>query len=312
MTRREIGIRRWIHDDRAYFQPEQRAHQGGPQAAPTHAREQFGSFLVEGIRLVSEAVQSASEVSEIIVAPDLLKSRFALDLVEAERTAGKSICYVSADVFASISDRDHPQGLAAVATQRWQSLERLSPTDQSLWVALDSVADPGNLGTIVRTADAVGATGVMLVGHSTDPFDPAAVRASMGSIFTLQVVRTTARDLVNWTRQHRVLLVGTSPAATSEYQDVDYQRPLVLLMGSEREGLDEEMQHACDRLVRLPMVGRADSLNLAVATGVVLYEVLNQWRRGPTKRKPVQSRRRSTERRRPSAGRRDESGDRRH
>ncbi len=244
-----------------------------------HEREQTGSFLVEGIRLVSEAIQNGADVSEIIVAPDLLKSRFALGLVDAQRGVGTRILYVSADVFASISDRDHPQGLAAVAAQRWQALEHLTPTGQSLWVALDSVADPGNLGTIVRTADAVGAAGVMLLGRSTDPFDPAAVRASMGSIFTLQLIRSSADDLMAWTRQHGVLLVGTSPAATSDYLDVDYQRPLVLLMGSEREGLGDELQHACDQLVRLPMVGRADSLNLAVATGVVLYEILNQWRR---------------------------------
>jgi TrmH family RNA methyltransferase len=241
-------------------------------------RDRAGVFFVEGIRQVSEAARSGGAIADLIVAPDLLRSEFALDLVERQQRSGVPVLQVSADVFASISDRDHPQGLAALARQRWSKLEDVDARPDSLWVALESVADPGNLGTILRTADAVGASGVILLGHSTDPYDPSAVRASMGSVFTQPMLRVKAGDLVSWARRNGVKLAGTSPGAETDYQAADYLRPLVLLMGSERQGLPEELQRACDWLVRLPMAGKVDSLNLAVATGVMLYEIFNQRR----------------------------------
>ncbi len=242
-------------------------------------RDRTGTFLVEGIRAVSEAVQTGVDVEELIVAPDLLRSPFALGLLEEQQKRGTAVLLVSGEVFASISERDHPQGFAAIVRQRLESLREIAPGPNDLWVGLESVADPGNLGTILRTCDAVGGTGVILLGQSTDPFDPAAVRASMGAVFSQHIVRATADDLLQWTRRNRLHLAGTSPAATSDYQQVDYPSPLVMLMGSERHGLSEDLQRACNPLVRLPMVGRVDSLNLAVATGVVLYEIFNQRRR---------------------------------
>jgi len=241
-------------------------------------RDRGGTFLVEGIRQVSEAIKSDAGIVELLVAPDLLRSEFALDLVSVEEDRGTETLYLAPDVFQSISERDRPQGLAAVVRQRWTSLEDLAVKSGSLWVALESVADPGNLGTILRTADAVGADGVILLGQSTDPFDPAAVRASMGAVFTLTIARATGAELIAWARKRHVRLAGTSPEAETDYQAVDYQSPLALLMGSERQGLSDELLRACDSLVRLPMAGRVDSLNLAVATGVVLYEIFNQRR----------------------------------
>lgn len=230
-----------------------------------------GRFLIEGIRIAAEAVQTGAPIESLVVAPELLTSSFAQQLVAEQLSAGVPCQPVSAKVFASLSGKDGPQGLAAVVRQRWEQLAGVRPAADDLWVALDSPQDPGNLGTIMRTADAVGARGLILVGPSADPFDPGAIRASMGSLFALRLVETDLVGFLAWRRSTGVTLVGTSGAAVCQYRDLRYPRPLVLLSGSERQGLPEQLLTACDHLVRIPMVGRCDSLNLAVATSIVLY-----------------------------------------
>ena len=260
-------------------------------------RDQYGLFFVEGIRQVSEAIQTGTEIEELVIAPELLTSEFALDLVERELARGTDGLLVAADVFQSISEREHPHGLGAVMRQRWEPLDDVKPSSDTLWIGLDTVADPGNLGTILRTSDAVGGSGVILIGRTTDPSDPSAVRASMGSIFSQRLVRTTTNGLIAWAKLHHLQVIGTSPAATDDYQSAEYHAPRLLLMRSERHGLPEELLQICDPLVKLPMVGRSESLNLSVATGVMLYEILNQRRRterdAPTSTPPGRNSRRS-------------------
>jgi TrmH family RNA methyltransferase len=241
-------------------------------------RERSGLFFIEGIRLVAEAVQVGAALETLVVAPELLHSTFARELVAAQREADVACLDVTPAVFQSLSAKDGPQGLGAVMRQQWEPLEQLQLAPDACCVALDAVQDPGNLGTILRTCDAVGCAGVVLLGASTDPYDPAALRASMGAVFTQRLARASAEQFLAWTRQHGYTVVGAAGAAPHDYQGVRYPRPLVLLMGSEREGLSQEQQAACDLLVSIPMVGRSDSLNLAVATGVLLYEIFNQQR----------------------------------
>jgi TrmH family RNA methyltransferase len=239
-------------------------------------REARGLYFIEGIRLVVEAVQSGMQIEQLVVAPDLLVSPVACELVQQQQRAGVPVLDVTVDVFETLSLKDGPQGLGAVLRQRWEALDEVRLGDELCWVALHAVADPGNLGTILRTADAVGAAGVLLLGNCTDPYDPAALRASMGAIFAQRLVRATWEQFAAWKQQHGYTVVGTSDAATTNYQALHYSSPLVLLMGSERQGLSSEQQAACDAVVSIPMLGRSDSLNLAVATGVMLYEILNQ------------------------------------
>jgi TrmH family RNA methyltransferase len=241
-------------------------------------RETSGAFFVEGIRLVAEAAQLGAPIERLVVAPDLLESGFGRELVAAQVAAGTAVLEVSAAVFAALSQKDGPQGLGAVIRQRWEPLDALRLDGPPGWVALDRVADPGNLGTIMRTADAVGAGGVILVGPSTDPYDPAALRGSMGAIFAQRLARCAPAELAAWKRASGAFIVGTSDKAARDYQEIVYPQPIVLLMGSEREGLSPELQPLCDALVSIPMRGRSDSLNLAVATGVMLYELLAQLR----------------------------------
>lgn len=241
-------------------------------------RQQSGLFFLEGLRIVTEAVQSGADIETLIVAPELLTSEFGQNLVEKQAEKHTPLLEVSKEVFESLSSKEGPQGLAAVVRQQWLTLDVLTIGKQETWVALDSVADPGNLGTIMRSHDAVGGRGIILLDQSTDPYDSTAIRASMGALFTQSLVRTNLDQFAKWKKQNEVCLVGTSGGASQDYQTYHYPTALVLLMGSERQGLLDQHFALCDTVVKIPMVGRSDSLNLGVATSVVLYEIFNQRR----------------------------------
>lgn len=237
-------------------------------------REQSGLCYVEGIRAVGEAIQSGATVETLVVAPRRLTSEFALGLVADAVERKVPMLEVTTDVFRSLSDRDGPQGLAAVVRQQWTEIDEITPAPGERWLALDAIGDPGNLGTILRTCDASGAAGVILLGPSTDPYDPAAVRAGMGAVFSTVIARTTFSHLRAWASRRGTALVGSSASGAVDYREAQYGDPCVLLLGNEREGLSSEERDACDVLVRIPMLGRSSSLNVAVAAGLLLYEVL--------------------------------------
>ena len=241
-------------------------------------RERTGLFFVEGVHLVAAAVQLRAGIETLVVAPELLVSRPGRELVRAQQQRGVPCLEVTAEVFQGLAVKEITQGIGAVVRQCWEELARVRPAGEHCWVALDAVQYPGNLGTILRTCDAIGGAGVILLGHTTDPYDPAAVRASLGAIFSQRLVRTSFAEFADWKRQHGCQVVGTSPSASTDYQGIAYRRPLVLLMGSEPRGLSREHQALCDVVVTIPMIGHGDSLNLSVATSIVLYEIFNQQR----------------------------------
>ena len=245
------------------------------------ARERTGLFFAEGLRIVTEALEVRARIETLIVAPSLLRSESARGLLTSADAAGIPVLEVTADVFASLSARDGPAGLGAVVCERWESLSGLSTGDRDCWVALDGVQDPGNLGTILRTADAAGAAGVILLGTTTDPYHPTAVRASMGAIFSQRLIRASVAEFAAWARRNGCTLIGASGDGACDYRAVEYQPPLVLLLGSEQHGLSAELLDLCQTTVRIPMLGRSDSLNLAVAASLLLYEVLGQQRPAP-------------------------------
>ena len=232
-------------------------------------RDRTGLFVVEGIRPVREALTLGAAVESLIVAPALLTSEAAVAAVRRYARASGRVLRVTPEVFRSLSARDNPHGLAAVIRQNWRSLDTCV-ADDALWVALEGVQDPGNLGCILRTCDAAGADGVILLGEATDPYHPAAVRASMGAVFSQQLVRADHQAFAAWVERVGISVIGTSGTAAVDYRTLIYRAPLVLLMGAERSGLSPSLQRCCETLVRIPMVGRADSLNLAVATALML------------------------------------------
>jgi TrmH family RNA methyltransferase len=245
-------------------------------------RERTGLYYVEGMRFVAQAARHNAHFETLVVCPPLLIHPFARKLAEKVAASGVPTLQVSPEVLQSIALVNDPQGIGARLRQRWQPLERVKLGGKLCWIAHDTVHSPGNLGSIIRTSDAVGAAGILLLGDSTDPYDPATVRASMGAMFTQRFVRTTPVDLARWKKPRQWLLVGTSPTAPIDYRAIDYRAaPVILLMGSERKGLSPELQSICDTIVRIPMVGESDSLNISVATGVMLYELFNQKREPP-------------------------------
>lgn len=233
-------------------------------------RQAEGVFFVEGLRSVATAIEQGADIERLLYAPELLTSDFGHQLVTK---SGHEVVPLSADLFAHLSERDHPTGLAALVRFPQQNFANWHASSQAIYVALDEISDPGNLGTILRTADAVGARGVIVCGREgTDPFHPQAVKASMGAVFSVPLAMVEhSADVVAWARDQAVQLVATSAKAKHDYREATYSPPLLLLMGSEREGLSAELQAQCDVTISLPMRGVSSSLNLAVATGVLLY-----------------------------------------
>jgi TrmH family RNA methyltransferase len=241
------------------------------------ARQEMGLFLVEGIHPVGEAVQAKIPLDSIVYAPDVLESEFARKLVEEQRSLGVPCYATSAEVFEALADKENPQGILAVVRQLEMSLAELSPDNFPWGVALVSPQDPGNVGTILRTIDAVGASGLLLLESSVDPYHPSLVRASMGALFWYPVVSASFAEFSQWAGRLDYHLYGTSSHAELDYREVmDYQSPCILVMGSERQGLTPDQAATCEHMLRLPMHGRASSLNLAVATGILLYDMLEK------------------------------------
>ncbi len=241
-------------------------------------REQTGKFYIEGLRIVIQALQEKKKLDILIWSPELLTSEIGNRAVREQLERKATVVEVTENVFKALSDKDGPQGIAAVLKQEYADLKKISFDKDTVFIGLDAVQDPGNLGTILRTADATGSEGIILLENSTDAYDPGTIRASMGAIFTQRIIRTNVKEFTDWKKQNGIMICGTSGDATLDYHDMRYSRPMVLLMGSERQGLKPELLDLCDNLVKIPMLGKCDSLNLAIATGVMLYEILNQRR----------------------------------
>lgn len=233
-------------------------------------RKESGEFLAEGAKVIATARDKGWRPKTLFVADSEGKTGIVLEVLEWARGAGATCVSVNDKIAEALSARDNPQSLIGVFAQRWAT-PPASPTQT--WVALEEVRDPGNLGTIIRTVDAAGGGGVILVGTCCDPFGREAIRASMGSIFSVGVAAMDRAQFLNWRRGWTGDVVATHLKARDDFR-TSYKSPVLLLMGSEGPGLSDDMTQAATRLVKIPMAaGGADSLNLAVATGLMLYEV---------------------------------------
>lgn len=241
-------------------------------------RQRTGLAFVDGIHHVMAAVQYGAQIEQVVVAPELLTSRVAQDLLHEQLQQGVDCLEVTAEVFETLATKESAQGLGAVVRQRWHSLAHTHP-GHGLWVALEEIHYPNNLGAVLRTCEAVGCAGVVLLGNTSDPYDPTAVRASLGAVFAQPLIRASLAEFAAWLNEYGCTAVGTSPAARVDYQAVAYRLPLVLLIGNEPRGLSAAGLALCTETVSIPMVGRGDSLNLSVAASLVLYEIFNQQRR---------------------------------
>jgi TrmH family RNA methyltransferase len=241
------------------------------------ARKETGLFVAEGTSVLITARDAGFVPETLVYRTGSATSGHAHGLVAWALKEGVECLEVSEAVLGKLASKDNPQSMLGVFRQRWAEPPAAGKVArEGVWLALEEVRDPGNLGTIVRTADAVGAEGVILIGQSCDPYSRECVRATMGSVFAVPLARMTREAFLAWRDGWKGDVVGTHLDAEEDFRAAKYRAPTLLLMGSEGPGLSEQLTAACSRLVKIPMAGQLDSLTLAVATALVLYQI-----RGP-------------------------------
>ena len=229
-------------------------------------RDAEGVFTVEGARHVNEALEQGWALDTLA-----FSLRAGNDPAIAACRKAKGQCLeVTDDLLSRITGRDNTQAILGVFRQRWTPLPEVKT---GLWVGLEGIRDPGNLGTIIRSADAVKADGVMLLGQTCDAWSPEAIRATMGSFARVKLAKASSAEFAKWRSGWKGRVIGTHLDTKTDYRKADYSLPLLLVMGSEQSGLSPEAVKLCDTLVKIPMPGGAESLNLAVSTGIMLYEI---------------------------------------
>lgn len=244
------------------------------------ARRSEGLFLAEGLRIIAEARDSGRLPEIIAFSAEGARHPLCAEIIAATEAAGGEAIETAPGILAKMSGKDNPQMVLGAFRQPDTSLARINRPTAPLWFVAQALRDPGNVGTILRTGDAVGAGGLILIDDCADPFSVEAVRSSMGAIFTQQVAAARWDEFLLWLRSGAGQLVGTSLQTDSDYLDATYKKPCFVLIGNEQHGLPEEYEAQCDLLVKLPMLGRADSLNAAVAAAVMGFAVRASWRGG--------------------------------
>ena len=242
------------------------------------ARRAEGLFLAEGLRILAEARDSGLLPEIVAFSDEGAKHPLAMKVVEAAEAAGAEAIRTTDDILTKISGKDNAPLLLGAFRQPKTGLERLDRSSSDLWLVAQALRDPGNLGTMLRTGDAVAAGGLILIDDCADPFSVEAVRASMGAVFTQQIAAATWGEFIAWLREGPGQLIGTSLKTDTDYLAARYAKPCFLLVGNESQGLPADYEAECDLLVKIPMLGRADSLNAAIAAAVMAFQVRASWR----------------------------------
>jgi len=242
------------------------------------ARRAEGLFLAEGLRILTEARDSGRLPEIVAFSAEGAKHPLAAEIIAATEAAGGDAVETTPDILSKMSGKDNPQMLLGAYRQPDTELRAIDRTKAPLWIVAQALRDPGNIGTILRTGDAVGAGGLILIDDCADAFSVEAVRASMGALFTQDIAAARWPEFVEWLRSGDGQLVGTSLKATHDYLEAEYRQPCYLLIGNEQQGLPTDYEAECDLLVKIPMAGRADSLNAAMATAVMAFAIKASWR----------------------------------
>lgn len=241
-------------------------------------RRAEGLFLAEGLRILTEAREAGRIPHYLFFTAEGARHPLAVALIDAVEGSGGEAIETNHDILSKLSGKDNAQAVVGVFPEFTTALDQLDRSTSPIWLVAERLRDPGNLGTILRTGDAVGAGGLILIDDCVDPFSVEAVRASMGALFTVPIAQARWEDFVPWLRSGPGQLVGLSLQTDSDYRDAAYQAPTFMITGNEAQGLPDAYESECDLLVKMPMLGKADSLNAAVATAVMAYEVLARHR----------------------------------
>ena len=240
-------------------------------------REKTDRFIIEGYRELLRAVDAGRTIETLFFCPEFLLGSNEPALIERIVTEETQIFSCSKHVFQKMSYRDRPDGLIAVAPQQHKTLDDLIPLKTTpLFVVAEAIEKPGNLGSILRSSDAVGIDALIVCDRCTDVHNPNVVRASTGTLFTVPVVEAQGKEILNWLKQQGIAIVAATPSAEMAYTEADFSGPIAIAVGTEKQGLSQQWLEQADINVRIPMCGAADSLNVAMATTLLLYEVLRQ------------------------------------
>ncbi len=237
-------------------------------------RKETGLFVAEGATLILTAEQHDLAPETLVFQTGTATSGVYKEIIDKALARGIEVLEVSPQVLEKLSSKDNPQTLLAVFKQRWATAPApASVAKDACWLVLEEVRDPGNLGTIIRTADASGVAGIVLAGNCCDAYAHETVRATMGSIFAVPLIKMSREEFLAWRSGWPGDVAGTHLSAKEDFRKASFQGPVMLIMGSEGPGLSDSLTRACTKLVKIPMAGDLDSLNLAVATALVLYQV---------------------------------------
>ena len=245
-----------------------------------HERDKTGLFLIEGYREILRAVDAGWKLEQLLVCSELFLGSNEPTLIQRIASRGTQVITASEKVFQKISYRDRPDGLLAIAPQRTTKLSDFNLQNRAnkhpFYVVAEAIEKPGNLGTILRSSDAVGVSGLIVCDRCTDIYNPNVVRASVGTLFTVPTVEAQGEETLRWLKEQGIAILAATPSATHAFTQVDLVGPLAIAVGTEQLGLSERWMKEADLQVRIPMNGVADSLNVAMATTLLLYEVLRQ------------------------------------
>ena len=239
-------------------------------------RDTDGRFIIEGYRPITRALEAGFKLEELFFSPEWFLGKNEMKVVEQAEKNGTPITKLSKAAFAKIAYRDSPEGLIGIGKQWQTTLNDLKLSENPYVIVLESIEKPGNLGTILRSADATGAEAVIVCDPVTDVFNPNVVRSSTGVLFKMQIATATSKDMLAFCKTHGIRTLAATPHTENLYTEVDLTSPIAIVMGSEQFGLSETLMEACDLKVKMPMLGMADSLNVSAATVVLAYEVVRQ------------------------------------
>ncbi len=237
-------------------------------------RRDLNLFVAEGVRICKEALENNWEIKYLLFNKESKDNLAIYDLVNQTTSLGADTIAVSSQILSKLSHKDNPQNVLGVFIQKWHRLP--NSVDNKRIVALENVRDPGNLGTILRTMDGMGASDCILLNECTDPFSYEAVRASMGAVFNINIIASNLEGFLEWKSYKNINLIGTSLKKAFHYTRANWKTPFVLAMGNEQNGLSDKLINNCDQLIKIPMLGKSDSLNLAVSAGIALYESIRK------------------------------------
>ncbi len=241
-------------------------------------RDLQGLMLIEGVRELALALNNKVKLESIFYCEKYFHNNNELTLVKHAQKNGATLMEVDKKVFQKITYKENPDGLLAVAHQPKLPIKNLVLAKSPLLVVVVAIEKPGNLGAILRSADAAGVDGVIVCDQCTDIYNPNVVRSSIGTIFSMQIATGSSREAINWLKEKGISTVAASPGAITEYTDIDFRMPVAIVLGSEQLGLSDEWLNMVDERACIPMYGQADSLNVAASTAVLLYEAIRQRR----------------------------------